>query len=347
LNSVTDSKLPIAVVGCGAVAAGHYLPSIAASSLLTATLLVDRDAERARALAKRWGVPASSAEIGDVARHARAAVVALPNALHAPVTLELLRAGVSVLVEKPMATRAADCDAMAAAARASGATLAVGLQFRYFDSTRWVRETLESGLLGPLRRFELRLGVVSRWPFASDYFLRREIAGGGVLTDYGAHVLDLLCHWLGDFAPPAYRDDSRGGVESECEIDLLSLAGVPGRVEISRTRNLRNTCRFDGEAASLEVGIWDPDPPISITRPGSRLRVEGRARRAGGGGLDFNGAFMRSLDDFASAIAERRDAAVPAAEGRRAVALIESCYARVRPLVLPWHHPAQLDGGGA
>jgi hypothetical protein len=110
---------------------------------------------------------------------------------------------------------------------------------------------------------------------------------------------------------------------------------------------LRNTCRFEGEAASLEVGIWDPDPPIAIIRPGSPLRVEGRARRAGGGGLDFNGAFLRSLDDFAAAVAERRETAVPAAEGRRAVALIESCYARARPLVLPWHHPAQLDGGGA
>jgi predicted dehydrogenase len=344
---MTDAKLPIAVVGCGAVAAGHYLPSLAASRRLRTTLLVDRDGGRARTLADRWGVPGVSTEIGDVPRHARAAVVALPNALHAPVTLELLRSGVSVLVEKPMAIRAADCDAMAAAARDAGATLAVGLQFRYFDSTRWVRETLQSGLLGPLRRFELRLGVVSRWPFASDYVLRREIAGGGVLTDYGAHVLDLLCHWLGDFAPPGYRDDARGGVESECEIELLSLAGVPGRVEISRTRNLRNTCRFDGEAASLEVGIWDPDPPIWISRPGSPLRVAGRARAATGGGLDFNGAFLRSLDDFAGAIAEGRETAVPAAEGRRAVALIESCYARSRPLVLPWHHPPQLDGGDA
>jgi predicted dehydrogenase len=205
---VNESKLPIAVIGCGAVAAGHYLPAIAASSRLTASVLVDRDAARSRALASRWRVPATATEIGDVARHARAAVVALPNSLHAPVTIDLLRAGVHVLVEKPMATRAADCDAMAEAARKSGATLAVGLQFRYFDSTRWVSDALRNGLLGPLRRFDLRLGVVSRWPFASDYVLRRETAGGGVLTDYGAHVLDLLCLWLGDFGPPRYRDDA-------------------------------------------------------------------------------------------------------------------------------------------
>jgi len=342
---VNDAKLPIAVVGCGAVAAGHYLPSLAASRRLEATLLVDRDAARARALAARWRVPRTATEIGEVARHARAAVVALPNALHAPVTIELLREGVHVLVEKPMATSAADCEAMAAAARASGTRLAVGLQFRYFDSTRWVADALRGGMLGALRRFDLRLGVVSRWPFASDYFLRRESAGGGVLTDYGAHVLDLLCLWLGDFAPPRYRDDARGGVESDCEIDLVSLAGVPGTVEISRTRNLRNTCRFEGAAATLEVGIWDPDPPIELWRPGEPRRLLARAREAGERGLDFNGAFLRSLDDFAAAIASGGETQVPASEGRRAVALIESCYAAAEPLVLPWQHPPQLEEG--
>jgi predicted dehydrogenase len=342
---VTDSKLPLAVVGCGAVAAGHYLPSIAASRRLRATLLVDRDAGRARALAARWKVPAVATDVAEVPRHAGAAVVALPNALHAPVAIELLRQGVHVLVEKPMATAAVECDAMAAAARESGARLAVGLQFRYFDSTRWVRDALASAMLGPLRRFDLRLGVVSRWPFASDYFLRRATAGGGVLTDYGAHVLDLLIHWLGDFAAPRYRDDARGGVESDCEIELRSLAGVPGRVEISRTRNLRNTCRFEGEAATLEVGIWDPDPPIALARPGEALRLVGTARDGLGRGLDFNGAFLRSLDDFAGAIVEDRETAVPAAEGRRAVSLIEACYAAAEPLELPWQHPPQLEEG--
>src|SRR5688572_23180810 len=157
-------KIPLAVIGCGAVAAGHYLPCLAASSRLSAQLLVDRDAERARSLAARWGVPAAACEIAEVARHARAAVIALPNHLHAPVAIELLSQGIHVLVEKPMATRSADCDAMAAAAAASGAVLDVGLQFRFFDSTRWVRDLLRTDLLGDLRSFEMRLGVVSRWP---------------------------------------------------------------------------------------------------------------------------------------------------------------------------------------
>ena len=212
---------------------------------------------------------------------AEAAVVAVPNHLHAPLALDLLRGGLHVLVEKPMALSAADCDAMIAAAAASRARLTVGLQFRFFDSTALVRDLLAADLLGPLRRFDLRLGVVSRWPFATDFALRREAAGGGVLVDYGVHVLDLLLHWLGDLAPRGYRDDAEGGVEANCELELEHASGLRGAVEISRTRNLRNTCVFEGEAARLEVGIWDPDPPVVLSAAGRDLRLDGRARRGG------------------------------------------------------------------
>ena len=273
---MSDSTLSVAVVGCGAVATNHYLPVLASSRRAEAVLVVDRDAERARASAERWGVAAAT-DHRQVPGRADAAVVALPNHLHAPVAIDLLRAGVHVLVEKPMALSGAECDAMIEAAAAGGARLTVGLQFRFFDSTRLVGELLASGLLGRLERFDLRLGVVSNWPFASDFMLRRETAGGGVLVDYGVHVLDLLLVWLGDWDEVRYRDDAMGGVESDCELDLAFASGVSGRVEISRTRNLANTCVFTGERARLEVGIWDPDPPIRLLLDGAAPTVSGSA----------------------------------------------------------------------
>lgn len=350
---VSEASVTLAVVGCGAVAANHYLPSIAASRKVEATLLVDADAGRARALAARWGVPHAGTDLGEVAGRAEAAILALPNHLHAPMACELLARGVHVLVEKPMATSVAGCDAMLAAAEEGRARLAVGLQFRFFDSSRWVKGVLTAGLvgaglsgqglLGRVSSFDLRLGVVSRWPFASDFFLRKETAGGGVLTDYGVHVLDLLLYWLGDWRELSYRDDAEGGIESDCELVLAMESGARGFVEISRSRNLRNTCVFTGERGSLEVGIWDPDPAITLRQAGSEEEVDlsllGRARRSGHVGLDFNGAFLRSLDDFADAIRGGREAFVSGHEGRRSVALIEACYAAAEPLVLPWAAP--------
>src|SRR4029079_2627700 len=110
-----------------------------------------------------------------------------------------------------------------------------------------VRNLLRDGLLGEIRGFDLRQGVIPRWPFATDFLLKKEMAGGGVLADFGVHVLDLLLWWLGDLNPTDYRADALGGVEWDCEMTLTTGAGITGKVEISRTRNLRNTCVFEGE----------------------------------------------------------------------------------------------------
>ncbi len=164
------------------------------------------------------------------------------------------------------------------------------------------------------------------------------MAGGGVLLDIGVHVLDLLLWWLGDLSVVEYRDDALGGVESDCEMVLAKSDATPisGAVEISRTRNLRNTCIFEGERATLEAGIWDSDPGIRLSIADREVALAGHARREGGGGLNFADVFVRQIDDFARAIRLRREPLVSGAEGRRSQALIEACYERRQPLVHPW-----------
>jgi predicted dehydrogenase len=345
MTKPNTSKVRLAVVGCGAVAQIHHLPAIVASDRVEAAVLVDADEKRARALAGRFGVREVATDFKDLPGRVEAAVVALPNSLHAPVSIELLRRGVHVLVEKPMAMNVRECDEMIDAARTGRTVLAVGLDFRFFDSSLLVRNLLRDGLIGPLRRFDLRQGVIPRWPFATDFLLKKEMAGGGVLADFGVHVLDLLLWWLGDLTVAEYRDDALGGVESDCEMRLSmrsdsvgSDAGteVTGTVEISRTRNLRNTCVFEGERATLEAGIWDSDPEIRLSIADREVALAGHARRAGGAGLNFADVFVRQIDDFARAIRLRREPLVSGSEGRRSLALIEACYERRQPLVLPW-----------
>jgi predicted dehydrogenase len=93
---------------------------------------------------------------------------------------------------------------------------------------------------------------------------------------------------------------------------------------------------FEGERATLEVGIWDPDPEIRLSIADREVSLAGRARREGGAGLAFTDAFVRQLDDFAGAIREGREPFVPGREGRRSLDLIEACYAQRQFLALPW-----------
>jgi predicted dehydrogenase len=201
MNTLTVSKDPlsITIIGCGAVSERCHLPAVQAHPDCQIEWLVDANMDRARHLARKVeGLKGTTTDYHDVIGRIDAAILALPHSLHAPVSIELLKHGIHVLVEKPMAMSAAECDAMIEAAEEGNAVLAVGLMRRFLYSARFARWVIESGILGPVESFDFREGNIYSWPVASDFFFRKETAGGGVLFDTGAHTLDLLLWWLGD-----------------------------------------------------------------------------------------------------------------------------------------------------
>lgn len=330
-----DRPLHLAIIGCGAITELAHLPAAVALPGLQVTAVVDCRRERAAALARRFAVPQAASDVAELDELPDAALVALPHHLHAPVAIDLLRRGVHVLVEKPMALSTAECDAMIEAAGAPGVQLAVGLVRRFLPVSRLVRALLETEELGPIERFDAREGRVYDWPASSDSLLRRATAGGGVLVDIGVHVLDALLHWLGDLEVLECRDDAQGGVEADAEIDLVTARGVRGVVELSRTRALRNTVQIHGAAGMLEASFYTGEVTlhrgcqvIAVARDGDHPCLAGTAE-----GKDL---FRAQLTDFVDSIRSGRPPAVSGEEGRRSVALLEACAARRRPLVLPW-----------
>ena len=329
-------RIRLALIGCGAVTKIHHLPAIARVEEVELAALVEPSAERGRDLARQYGVARIARDYREVLDEVDAAIVAAPNYLHAPIAIDLLRHGIDVLVEKPMALNSRDCEQMVAAAHESGGVLAVGMEMRFFYPARFVKEALSKDLLGRINSFDVRVGVVSQWPASTDYFLQRNQSGGGVLINYGVHVLDLLLWWLGDYTDVAFFDDAVGGVEANCEMKLRLRSGSHGIVEISRMRKLRNTCLIEGELGAVEIELWDAngslyfkygDAPVlhGCTAPGSGVEPESL--------VDI---FELQLIDFAAAVRQRRAPFVSGPEALPAVRLIEACYASKQPLELPW-----------
>jgi predicted dehydrogenase len=319
------------MIGCGRAAESLHLPAAALCTGADTTVLVDADAGRAQALAKAYGVSEVRRLPAEVAGLADAAVVALPHHLHAPVTRELLEAGLHVLVEKPLALNADECGELASLAARRGLTLAVAMIRRRFPGVRFVKRALESDLLGRIERVTVREGAPFSWQVASDFTFRRE-TGGGVLADSGVHVLDLLGWWFGEPALDAYRDDAAGGVEAECELALTLPGGAPAIVELSRVRELENSVRivasrgtleaatgFSGEIR-LDLGI---EPLVGSAQPERGYR-------------NVRELFIEQLEDFVEAIDTGRPPLVGAKEACLGVELMERCRARREPLRLPW-----------
>ena len=339
---MSGTRLRLGIVGCGAVVEHYHLPAIVHHARVSLEALVDTSPERLYALAATTGVRATT-DYRQLEGLVDAAIVAVPNDLHATIAIDLVRAGVHVLVEKPLAPTVVECDAMIQAAADSGALLAVGHDFRFAPAIRLVKGLLETDSLGEIRGFDLRHGTESRWPLATGYLFDRGRAGGGVLLDQGAHLLDHLLWWLGPCSVETYRDDAQGGVEGDADILLRTESGAHGIVELSRTRTLRNTCRIDGERGSVDVGLFEPLARVALRLGGEGPALEGLVGDEKFARRPYRALFELQLDDFAEAIASGREPSVPGREGRRSVALIEQCYAARQPLEHPWDYPRAYE----
>jgi len=324
----------VGVIGAGAAAEGIHLPALARTAGVETVAIADPSADRLEYVANKFNVQSRYRSHQDVIPHIDAAIVGIPHQYHAPVTIDLLRAGVHVLVEKPMALSTAECDAMIRASESSGAQLAVGLLRRFAPTLRYAKELLESGMLGPIRSFDVREGMIFRWPVKSAAMFKPEC--GGVLADIGTHVLDLLLWWFGDVAGLEYWDDASGGVEADAVLNLEMAGGITGRVELSRTRDLRNSCVIRGERGTLEVGT-KTDSTVTLTSARGQTSLSGRATAPGHQPPGTLGdLFAWQMADFVREIETGTAPAVPGSEARRSVAVLEACYGRRQPLVFPF-----------
>lgn len=248
----------LALVGCGAVAEKSWAPALAASDTCRVAVCVDVDRERAAALAARFPDCKVATEWGSAAAAVDAAILALPHHLHAEAGVVFLSAGCHVLVEKPLAQDRAGAARLVDAARATSARLVVAQVRRFLPAYRFVKEAITAGLLGEVAAVRVEEGSRYGWPIVSDAQLRRDSAGGGVLFDTGAHVVDALGWWLGGLRPLACTDDAAGGIEAESEV-AFEYSGGKGEIRFSRLRELANRIELVGSGATLEIdcfGRW-------------------------------------------------------------------------------------------
>ncbi len=322
----------VAIVGCGAAAEVHLL--VLEQLGLEADLLIDRDLARAETLRDKYGGGAVATDYRDAIGTVEGAVLSLPHHLHAPISIDLMENGVNVLVEKPMAMTVDECDRMIAAAESSGQVMAVGMARRFYHAGAFVKRVIEQRRIGEIRSLDVREGYIYEWPVASEFMFRKE-AGGGVLADAGAHILDSLLWWMGDFAEVVYRDDAQGGVGADCEVEMTMKSGARCFVELSRTRNLRNTWILEGSDGTLEIDTLF-NPVVRWSFEGEAERLEGRVRSGGEPEEEGLDCFVRQMRDFFDAVVTGREPTVPGREGRRFVELLEACEAARQPLDHSW-----------
>ncbi len=329
----------MSALGIGLIGAGHFgavhAQAIAQVPGLRLAAVCAREPETTVTFAARHGgTPYADWRRVLDDRAVAAVVIATPHDLHAEIAIAAAEAGRHVLVEKPMAPRAADCRAMIAAARRAGVVLMVGQVMRTVLPCLRAKEILAAGGLGRPRFATSRF--IKRWMEANrqDWHLRQE-SGGGMLLTAGIHALDRLV-WLLD-QPVAAVSAMSGTLfhdQAVPDSDLLLLRfadGMLGQVASvgAREATVLNDAEIHCESGVLRI---DMERGVSIGRDDAWQAVPdsaepewlprgiGREWRAflaairDGAAVPADGAaglhLIACLEAAARAAAERREVAV-------------------------------------
>jgi predicted dehydrogenase len=304
MRQENSRPIPIAVVGAGRFGKKH-VERCAEQSRAVLAAIVDPDGE-AEALARRHGARWFRS-VGDLPPGlVRAATVAVPWTAHYEVGSALLRAGIDVLIEKPIALRLRDADALIALARAHGRVLQVGHVERFNPAVLAVPAGVSPSAIRAVRR-----GPAPRHDRTRD-----------IVLDLMIHDIELIIHWIGAM-PVAVA--ARGETSASSDVDWAEA-----------------TLQFpDGRRAVLLAERGTPLRHATIESPAGPLHIDLLARGTRHGSIPLpafdRDALSAQIDAFLGAVEQR---SIPVVSGEQGRAALEVALQVQRCVVERRNHPA-------
>ena len=194
----------VGIIGCGGIANGKHMRSLAKVADCEMVAFCDIIPERAEKALADFGAPGAKAytDYKELLKDPTIDVVHVctPNRSHSFITVDALEAGKHVMCEKPMAINSAEAKKMLDAAKRTGKKLSIGYQTRFRDDSQYLKQEVEDGTFGDIyyaRAISLRRRAVPTW----GVFLNEYEQGGGPLIDIGTHALDLTLWLMNNYKP--------------------------------------------------------------------------------------------------------------------------------------------------
>ena len=330
-----ESKLRLGILGTGIIVRGSHLPVLQSHPNAEVVAVGNMHPESLASLAADFNIAKTYTDFSDMAADPDIDVVinALPNYLHAPVSIQMLEAGKHVLCEKPMAMSVEEAQQMIVASDNSNRKLMIGHMWRFDREIIWLRNLVNSGELGKIFRVKshevLVYDVYGQDPSTKSWFVNPELSGGGVMTDMAVHSIDTLRFVLGDVMPTRVsarvgtyfedipvEDTATMMLEFDGDVTALIEAGwynlyadePQGYTQVFGTRGYASA--VPAEARLPVQGTW------SVIRPSFPVRTV----------QEDLGAFRAQIDHFLDCILHDEQPKPGGADGLLVMRVLESAY---------------------
>jgi predicted dehydrogenase len=329
-------KLTIAIIGCGAITRQKHLPTVLTNQRFKLVALVDKDINAAKRLKNIFSLDINAYESVDVLPPIDAAIVAVPPHLHAKLTIFLLKKGVHVLCEKPMATTLEDAERMVKAAQKMQLVLFIVMQKYFQPNTKIVNDLLSKGILGKIERLKLESRIKAEWNSSSRKRYDPKYVLGGVLFESGIHWLYRIIYWFNYPKLLHYADDRLGGVEANSIVESEFKRygnNIFAKMFFSSDHDGKNRCRIYCSNGKLDI-LEEDDISVYLTNwvedPTKILEIRTCYEKQK---INYWG---HQLEYFRKLIIQKRSAETPTKYAYEALKFIDECYSKRVELKQPW-----------
>ncbi len=274
MSSQSSPRLRVALVGAGYVAT-HHLSALKRLDFVDVVGICDNNLAAAQALAQRFGVERATASLAELAEAKPQAVYVLtPPSSHPAITLAALEMGCHVLVEKPMADRVEDCEAMIARARSKGRLLGVNHSDLFDPVLMRALHAVRDGHIGEVVSVDI-IRNSEYPPYAGGPLPGSVTQGSYPFRDLGVHGLYTIEAFLGPVRDLKVTYQSRGTDPNlhfdEWQAQARTEQGV-GRLLLSwNARPMENRVFVRGTRGTIEVDRFLQTCRVHRVLPGPKF----------------------------------------------------------------------------
>ncbi|MEM3692801.1 MAG: Gfo/Idh/MocA family oxidoreductase [Candidatus Bathyarchaeia archaeon] len=238
MASKPKEEVRIGIIGCGGIASFHIgnLSRVPEAKIIA---LADVREENALKLQASFPTLSGCEVYGDYKKMLQgskldAVEILTPHTLHFQQALDSLKAGLHVLVEKPLVCKVDHAKRLIKEAEGANRVLMVSYQRHYQPTFRYMKRAIESGELGDVQFISALQG--QNWLQSTKGTWRQdpELSGGGQLNDSGSHLLDIILWTTGLRATEvhAYIDNLGAPVDINSAIALRLSNGAEASIAV-------------------------------------------------------------------------------------------------------------------
>lgn len=199
-----SKKANIAVIGCGNLAQSQHISNIIMSKKAELCCFCDVNLQTLEDLSRRFAHIRVESDYKKVLKDPKidGVVIATREEEHVPLSIEALRAGKYVYVEKPLAESPAECMRVVEEEQKSGKKVLVGMNRRFAPAYRDVKEILSKN--GGMKTAYYRIAD----SFSLDWGKRMNLLGNRIMIEC-CHIIDILRYFADSDVESVYCYSSR------------------------------------------------------------------------------------------------------------------------------------------